>query len=162
MSKAILLITLCSVMLVGCGDAPEGLNVGNRAPDVTVKEVGTEKSVKLSDLKGKVVLMDFWATWCGPCRMIEPEIDELYSKYKDKGFEVLAISNEPIHEIEKFAKERKEKYPLHHDFAGLADGSYKIESIPRQFLVGRDGKIIWEQTGARRGDVTREVEKAMQ
>ncbi|HSI71644.1 MAG TPA: TlpA disulfide reductase family protein [Fimbriimonas sp.] len=155
------LLTLAAIAVLGCGPAPTGLQVGNVAPDMKVKEIGSGKDVKLSDLKGKVVLIDFWATWCGPCKMIEPEIQEMYDKYKDQGFTVLAVSQESAMLLSDFNKVRPTKYPIFTDYTGMANGSYKVDAIPRQFLVDREGRIIWEQEGAEPGVLKVEVEKAM-
>jgi thiol-disulfide isomerase/thioredoxin len=155
-------LLLAAIALIGCGTPPTGLKAGDTAPDIKVKEVGNGKELKLSDLKGKVVLIDFWATWCGPCKMIEPEIDAMYAKYKDKGFAVVAISQEGDLTLQEFNRARSTKYPIYSDFTGMADGSYKVEGIPRQFLLNREGRIIWEQEGAEPGALTNEVEQAMQ
>jgi cytochrome c biogenesis protein CcmG, thiol:disulfide interchange protein DsbE len=155
------LIALLVACTFACSPPPEGTAEGEKAPAFDVKEVGSAKKVSLSDLKGKVVLIDFWATWCGPCRMIEPEIDQLYAKYKDKGFEVLAVSNEPINDIERFAKTRTHSYPIFHDYIGAANGVFKVESLPTQVIVGRDGTIVWSQVGAETGSLTRAVDEAM-
>ncbi len=161
MIAGVAVAVLACGFLTSCGSAAVGLEEGNLAPDFTVQEVGSDKKVSLADYKGKVVFIDFWATWCGPCKVIEPEIDDMYAKYKSKGFEVMAVSNESMRDLEAFDKTRKPKYPISQDFAGMAFGSFKVRGLPSQFLIGRDGKIVWSQVGAEPGTVTRAIEAAM-
>ncbi|CAN5380269.1 hypothetical protein BH11ARM1_BH11ARM1_11100 [soil metagenome] len=135
-------------ILAGCTPVG-GLQVGYLAPDFEVNPVGTKSSdsVKLSDLKGKVVLVDFWATWCGPCIASMPMVETLYQLNHDKGFTVMAISGESSAEIEAFLKENPKDYPFFTDPGEVAELKYKVDAIPRTFLIGRDGTILYEQTG---------------
>lgn len=108
------------------------------------------ESFNIASLKGKVVLVDFWATWCGPCVMEMPNVKAVYEKYKDKGFDVVAISLDQSREnLEKFVKDRQVPW-TQIIFSGEKDmgwntplaRKYKINSIPATFLLGRDGKVI--------------------
>ena len=124
----------------------------NYAPDFKLKNSNDSLYV-LSDLRGKVVLFNFWATWCGPCRMEIPDFIELYDKYNDKGFEILGISLSDSKEaLINFAKVYKVNYPLLYgnnkqinEITNLYGG---VPAVPWSFLVGINGEIIDTYPGA--------------
>jgi thiol-disulfide isomerase/thioredoxin len=103
-------------------------------------------TLKLSSLKGKVILLDFWASWCGPCRYSNRQLVKLYSKYKDKGFEILGVSlDENKKDWIKAIGKDKIKWLQINDNGGWDAKTaidWNISQIPTSFLVGRDGKII--------------------
>jgi len=103
------------------------------------------REVKLADLKGKVVLVDFWATWCVPCIKAMPEIKKLYAEFHDKGFEIIGISLDSDKEkLASYLAKEDIKWPQYFDGAGWDNEiarQYGIESIPATFLIGADGLI---------------------
>lgn len=125
--------------------ALESIAPGAVAPEITGKDQN-DKDVTLSGLKGKVVLLDFWATWCGPCRASLPHVKEIYEKYNDKGLAVLAVSLDRDTEAwKKFINEQKsglELYANIYDEGGKNADNYAIQYIPSKFLIDADGKMI--------------------
>lgn len=119
------------------------------APEITLVGVNG-KTVSLSKLKGKMVLVDFWASWCGPCRKENPNVVEAYEKYKDakfsnaKGFEVYSVSLDRNEEAWKKAiKDDKLIWKYHGwDKEGIASKAYQVSSIPSGFLIDGKGNII--------------------
>jgi thiol-disulfide isomerase/thioredoxin len=113
--------------------------------DISFKAIDG-RDVNLADLKGKVVLVDFWATWCVPCLRSLPKIQALYSKYHDKGFEIIGISlDEDRDKLEKFVATENIPWPQYFDGKGWENelaNEYGIESIPATFLIGPDGLIV--------------------
>ena len=111
------------------------------------------KKYKLSDLKGNVVILNFWATWCGPCRMEIPDFNELYLEHKDDGFVILGISTSDTKDmLENFLKSYKMEYPVLYgsttDINQISNNYGGIVALPTSVLVGRQGQIIRIYPGA--------------
>jgi peroxiredoxin len=96
----------------------------------------------LQDLKGKVVLVNFWATWCPPCRKEMPDLQALYDKYKEQGFVVLSISDEAGAKVQPFITERKITYPVLLDPGRKVNEEFQVEGIPKSFVYDRQGKLV--------------------
>ena len=102
----------------------------------------------LAEYKGKVVLVNFWATWCEPCRAEMPSIDRLKSSLKGKPFEVLAVNMaEPLSRIEKFTASMPLGFPLLRDRDGSVGKTWKAKLLPASYLIGRDGRIHYVAYG---------------
>ncbi len=96
----------------------------------------------LRDLKGQVVLVNFWATWCPPCRKEMPDLQALYDKYKSRGFLVLSISDEESAKVAPFIAERKITYPVLLDPGRKVNDAFIVEGIPKSFVYDREGKMV--------------------
>ncbi len=121
------------------------VTIGQEAPEISLPNVAGN-TVALSSLKGKIVLLDFWASWCGPCRAANPGIVKLYKKYKDQGFEVYAVSlDESKKKWINAIKRDKLTYTQVIDM-NVWDSNvainYGIEAIPTSFLIDKTGKIV--------------------
>ncbi len=122
---------------------------GHLAPDFALKTL-EGKTVRLSDLRGKkVVLLNFWATWCPPCRLEMPTMQRIYSDYKDKGFEVLAINIEPdaTEEIREFIQELRLTFPILLDPDMKVTRKYRLIGLPVSMLIDRQGIIRSKSLG---------------
>jgi peroxiredoxin len=96
----------------------------------------------LRDLKGKVVLVNFWATWCPPCRKEMPDLQALYDRYKDQGFVVVSISDEEAAKVQPFIAEQKITYPVLLDPGRKINDLFQVEGIPKSFVYNREGKLV--------------------
>lgn len=126
-------------------DEMRALSVGQIAPEIELPSPDG-KMIKLSDLRGKYVLIDFWAAWCKPCRQENPNVVRLYNQYKDKGFEVFGVSLDRTKEDWVKAIEADGLTWTHVSdlkyFNSIAAELYKIEAIPATYMIDPDGKII--------------------
>jgi thiol-disulfide isomerase/thioredoxin len=135
-----------------------------------VKNDKDGKEINLAEYKGKLVLLDFWGSWCGPCRASHPHLKELYAKYKEKGFEIIAIASETA----KTPAEQKEKWLaaiekdninwvhiLNNETKEKQDlvKSYGIEGFPTKILLDKDGKILLRITASATDDIDKALEK---
>lgn len=108
-----------------------------------------EKTRSLGALRGKVVFLNFWATWCGPCRAEMPSMEALYRSYKDRGFEILAVnSGETEPDVLAFMERNSLSFPVVLDEGGKTSAAYGIRAIPTSFLLDREGKIILRAVGS--------------
>ncbi|MCC7491852.1 MAG: TlpA family protein disulfide reductase [Fimbriimonadaceae bacterium] len=145
---------LLGLLLVGLLVAPmsadeDGLAVGTTAPQIQLKDLDGQE-VKLSDLKGKVVYLDFWATWCPPCRAALPHTQKLSETpaAKEGKLVVLAVNcGEEAARVKSFLKTNKYDFRVPMDPDGKAGDAYKVQGIPAFYLIGKDGKVAWKTVG---------------
>ena len=140
MKSTILLVFL----LVGSLALKAQVRVGQKAPNIILPAMNGD-SVSLGDLKGKVVLVDFWASWCGPCRQNNPNLVKLYSRYQDKGFEILSVSiDKKSVDWKKAVSTDNLKWIQVIDDKGWEASTtmvYGVDAIPASFLIDKDGII---------------------
>jgi len=122
------------------------------APDIALNS-SSDSLYVLSELKGKVVLINFWATWCGPCRMEIPDFNDLYKKYNKDGFEILGISlSDTKKQLIDFAKVYNVEYPLLYgnfkEIDSITRSYGGVPAVPWSFLIGVEGDIIKTYPGA--------------
>jgi thiol-disulfide isomerase/thioredoxin len=119
-------------------------------PTFAVTELGGQ-SISPASLAGKVVLLDFWATWCAPCRKSMPELQALHDKYKERGFTVIGISIDeggPA-KVKKYVRSKKITYPIAMDSEkDPAWEAFKVKAVPAAFLLDREGRLVAQWTGA--------------
>ena len=119
----------------------EAADAARQLVDFTLSDL-QGNSWHLRDLKGKVVLVNFWATWCPPCRKEMPDLQALYDKYKDQGFVVVSISDEKAAKVQLFISERKITYPVLLDPGRKVNDLFQVEGIPKSFVYDREGKLV--------------------
>jgi len=154
---------------------PPPISKTSPAPDFTLESLDG-KSVRLSDLRGKAVLLNFWATWCGPCKVETPWLIELRDKYASQGFEVIGISTEGEDlksgdkagwakqkaAIQKFVSEEKMPYPVLIKGDSLSQEYGGLDAMPTSFFVDRKGTVVAAQMGlTSESDIESNIKKAL-
>jgi thiol-disulfide isomerase/thioredoxin len=114
-------------------------NVGSAMPELAVEFIGAKP-----ELKDKPMIVEFWATWCPPCRQSIPHLNEVYDKYRAKGLEIVGITDEDAATIGSFVKDNPIKYHPALDQSGKLAKHFGIRGIPHALLVDKTGKIVWE------------------
>ncbi len=126
------------------------VKVGDAAPNFQLRDLDG-KIVSLSDFRGRVVLVNFWATWCGPCRVEMPAMEQLYRTFPRKDFEILAVSTDPqgAAVTRPFQREIGLTFPILHDADYRVGLTYGARSLPMTFMVDRNGVVRQQIFGAR-------------
>ncbi|MDD5286379.1 MAG: TlpA disulfide reductase family protein [Desulfuromonadaceae bacterium] len=151
MTKRIICLFMVWILLsvLGCTKSESGKSLpvakeNSQAPDISVISVTDGSTLKLSDLKGKVVLLNFWATWCPPCRQEIPSMMKLEKAMIGRPFQMVAVSvdegGKPV--IESLFKETGYKLPAYLDLEGKAVKSYGITGVPESFILDKNGVIV--------------------
>ena len=142
---------LCGVLCVwGLGASAD---VTGQAPDFTLKSSSGE-NIKLSELRGTVVLLNFWASWCAPCLTSLPLYNDLYNKYRDRGLEVVAINvDNPIEDGLDFLLDTPLDFLIPSDPEGDMATQFNVIGMPSSYLIGPDGKVKLVHMGFRPTDM---------
>jgi len=149
--KIVGLLLILALALAACGspagDVSEGISEGKRAPDFSLESLeGGE--VSLSDHRGDVVLINFWATWCAPCRAEIPAIEAVHQARQNDGFVVLGVNYQEAREVvEPFTRRLAMTYPVLLDERGRVMDTYRAIGLPMSILVDREGIIRVRHTG---------------
>ncbi len=125
----------------GAGDGDGGPALGRPAPDFALKTPDGDE-IRLSGLRGKAVVLNLWATWCGPCRAEMPDLDRVYHEHRDRGLMVLGVDvQEPAPTVKKFLTELGASYPVVLDSQGAVTAAYAVSGLPSTFFIGREGTL---------------------
>ena len=149
-----------AVRILGCGLAlalsvaasADSITPGAAAPAFELPSSGS-KDISLSDLKGQVVLINFWASWCGPCRQEMPVLDQLYKKYKAAGFTLLGVNVEPkTADAVGFLKSTPVSFPILFDTDSKVSKLYEVSGMPSTVILDRTGKVRYVHHGYKPGE----------
>ncbi len=138
MNKLSPLIAAALLAGFGCSVASADM-VGQKLPSGTLNFVGTKP-----EMDGQPLLLEFWATWCSPCRESIPHLNEIHAKFKDRGLLVVGVTDEPNAVIKKFQKDVPMDYAVATDTGGRLNEKMGVSGIPHAFLVNKSGEIVWE------------------
>jgi len=147
----------------GASAAPARLTQLSLAPDFSLESLDG-KTMRLSDLRGKAVLLNFWATWCGPCKIEMPWFVELQTQYGSQGLQIVGVAMDDAskEDIGKFAKDMGVNYPILIGKESVGDQYGGVPALPESFLIGRDGKIVDKIIGLRgKAEIEDAVKKAL-
>ena len=146
MKKIISLLTIVFMLF-----SNNGFAAFNQAP--SIKLPGVDGAVNLEDFRGKVVYLDFWASWCIPCKKSFPWMNEIKKKYKEKGFEIIAVNlDKNKASADAFLKDMEVVFTLAFDQKGDSAAEYKLRGMPSSYLIGRDGIVYASHIGFRDKD----------
>lgn len=129
----------------GFGESQPALSIGDPPPDWTLSD-SQNKIHSLSDFRGNLVVVDFWATWCGPCRMVMPFLEKLHKEYNDKGITVIGINTFESSDPVKFMQDQGYSYLILLNGDEVAK-EYHVNGIPTLYVIGPDGKILYGEVG---------------
>lgn len=147
----------------GTASASSLLTKSSEAPDFTLESLDG-KSMRLSDLRGKAVLLNFWATWCGPCKIETPWLVELQNQYGHDGLQVVGVEmgDDGKDEITKFMKDMGMNYPVLIGKEAVGEAYGGVPALPETFFIGRDGKIVDKIIGLKgRSEIEDSIKKAL-
>ena len=143
----LLILGSLAVLAVGSVSAQSVVKPGDPVPSLRLA-AGDGKTVSLADYKGKVVLIDFWASWCGPCRSAFPAINGLYEELRDRGFEAVAVNlDEKRQDADRFLADRPHTLTVLFDPNGGSATAFGLGGMPSSFVVDREGRVRFAHTG---------------
>lgn len=146
-----------------CATVASALDVGQQAPNFDLP--GKQGTVKLSDYKGKAVYLDFWASWCGPCKQSFPWMNEMHTKYAAQGFAVVGVNVDAKQtDATSFLEQTPAKFDVVFDPKGTSPRAYGVKGMPSSVLISPDGKVLAVHAGFKdeeRGALEEKIKSAL-
>ena len=148
-NKFLKIFNILALLILFSVSATAQVKEGENAPNFTLKNLDG-KEISLNQFRGKHVLINFWATWCGPCKIEMPSLEALYERFKDRNFVLLAISNDMFgaNIVKPFVKTHKINFPVLLDQRLKVSNAFGVVSLPTTFMIDPQGKIIGALFGA--------------
>jgi thiol-disulfide isomerase/thioredoxin len=144
-------LLLCATTLFAASSATSAPSAPAPAPDFKIPSA--KGMVELNKMKGKVVYLDFWASWCTPCRKSFPWMNELHKKYKDQGLEVIAVNLDKSREpIDQFLAKTPADFTIAYDPSGTVASTYKVSGMPSTYVIDKNGQLQVSHIGFREKD----------
>lgn len=156
------LLKVLGVVLLMLGMQAGASEISGPAPDFTLKSKSGE-NVRLQDLRGQVVMLNFWASWCGPCRQEMPLMEEIYKKYEKFGFTILAVNvDEDSADADRFLDAVPVTFPILYDSESRTSELFGVDAMPTTIMIDRDGNQRFLHRGYKPGyedDYRKQVKK---
>jgi thiol-disulfide isomerase/thioredoxin len=155
-----LILTLSSMLPMAHAGQPEA---GSMAPEFSL--ASPQGTVRLADYRGKTVYLDFWASWCGPCKQSFPWMNAMQAKYAAQGLQVIAVNlDAKAEDAQAFLASVPAQFTIAYDAAGVSAQQYRIKGMPSSVLIGRDGKVLSIHAGfnqAARAELEQQITTAL-
>ena len=150
------------LLIATLGVSSHAVGIRQQAPDFTLKSL-EGSNLRLEEYRGQVVLINFWASWCGPCRQEMPLLDRLHHRYEDAGFAVLGVNVEgDVTPAQKVVDKTKVTFPVLIDEQQKVSELYSLEAMPSTVVIDRDGVVRYIHRGYKPGDEAKYVEVVKQ
>jgi peroxiredoxin len=146
--RALLALFVLLIPVMAAAGALKPVKGSMLASDFVTRDLAG-RTVRFNTFQGKVVLLNFWATWCSTCRKEMPSMEALHQAYQSKGLVVLAVSQDQVsvQAVQAYVDELKMSFPVWHDRDGLVGRQYGIPGVPMSYLIGADGRVAYRVTG---------------